>query len=136
MNEPEPLENLQSIIKAAEVELADTSPNGFSPEGFERLKQRISEFISQLTIESMRVAKRHQSDSISPAYVDRASEYLISGKSNRSQKLVEGLGSIIPGIGLATAGSMIQIGDFSSRGPIICVICILVGMPAFLFHLM
>ncbi len=136
MNQADPLSNLQSIIKAAEEELSKNSPKGFSQEGFERLKRRIAEFIGQLTIESMRVAKRHQSDSISPAYVDRASEYLVSGKSHRWQKLLEGLGSIILGIGLATAVSMILESKFSTRGVIISVVCIVAGMPAFMFHLM
>lgn len=136
MNDQEPHEKLDHIIKAAQSELPDTSPDGFSPEGYERLRQRINEYVRQLTNESMKIAKRHQSDSISPAYVDRAAEYLVSAGFNRWQKLVEGLGSIILGLGLAAAGSMIQSTSFSTRGLTFCVVCILVGMPAFMFHLM
>ncbi len=49
--------------------------------------------------------------------------------------MVEGLGSIILGIGLATAGTMDQTGDYTTRGVVLSVVCIIVGMPAFLFHL-
>jgi hypothetical protein len=136
MNDQEPHEKLNHIIKTAQSELTDASPDGFSPEGYERLRKRINEYVRQLTIESMKISKRHQSDSISPAYVDRAAEYLVSTRFNRWQKLVEGLGSIILGVGLAAAGSMIQSASFSTRGLILCVVCTLVGMPAFMFHLM
>jgi hypothetical protein len=87
-------------------------------------------------LESVRVARRHQSDSVSSAYVNRAAEHLASGKAARWQKIVEGLGAIILGIGLATAGSMIQLGVYTTRGVIISVVCIVVGMPAFMFHIM
>lgn len=131
-----PPSELESIIKQAELELGPKSPVPFSSEGFERLKQRIADYIGDLTGESVRVARRHQSDSVSPAYVDRAAEHLASGKSARWQKIIEGLGAIVLGIGLATAGSMIQLRDFSTGGVLISVVCIVLGMPAFMFHIM
>ena len=67
---------LDRIIRTAELELRQIHPGLFSPEGFHRLTERINEFIGELTIESVKVAKRHQSDSVSPAYVDQASEHL------------------------------------------------------------
>ena len=134
MGNPPP--ELESIKKEAELELGPNNPAPFSSEGFERLKQRIADYIGELTAESVRVARRHQSDTVSPAYVDRAAEHLASGKSHRWQKIIEGLGAIILGIGLATAGSMIQLRDFSTRGVIISIVCILLGMPAFMFHIM
>ena len=136
MSAPNPHLDLEKIIAAAEAELGQSTPKIFSEEGFDRLKQRIGEFIGELILESARVARRHQSDSVSSAYVDRAGEHLASGKASRWQKIVEGLGAIILGIGLATAGSMVQLGVYTTRGVIVSVVCIVVGMPAFMFHIM
>jgi histone H3/H4 len=65
MTDPPASAELERIIKAAEVELRQTNPGLFSPEGFQRLTERINEFIGDLTVESVRIAKRHQSDSVS-----------------------------------------------------------------------
>lgn len=94
MNDPSHSNELERIIRTAGVELQEIHPGLFSPEGFQRLKDRINDYIGELTVESVRVAKRHQSDSVSPAYVDQASEHLVSGKPTRWQKVVGGIGGI------------------------------------------
>lgn len=136
MSDPSTSSELERIIKAAELELRQIHPGLFSPEGFQRLKERINEFIAELTVESVKVAKRHQSDSVSPAYVDQASEHLASGKPARWQRVVGGIGGIILGVGLTAAGAMIQSAQYSTRGFVLSVVCILVGLPAFMFHIM
>jgi hypothetical protein len=136
MTDPEASSELERIIKTANVELRQIHPGLFSPEGFQRLTERISEFIGELTVESVKVAKRHQSDSVSPAYVDQASEHLASGKPARWQRVLGGIGGIVLGVGLTAAGSMIQSAQYSTRGFVLSVVCIVVGMPAFMFHIM
>ena len=136
MTDPPASAELEHIIKAAEVELRQIHPGLFSPEGFQRLTERINEFIGELTVESVRIAKRHQSDSVSPAYVDQASEHLASGKPAWWQRVLSGIGGIILGVGLTAAGSMIQSAQCSTRGVVFSVVCVLVGMPAFMFHIM
>src|SRR2546421_5313768 len=81
MTDPEASSELERIIKTAGVELQHIHPGLFSAEGFQRLKDRINEYIGELTVESVKVAKRHQSDSVSPAYVDQASEHLTVRKT-------------------------------------------------------
>ena len=93
MTDPEASSELERIIKTAGVELQHIHPGLFSAEGFQRLKDRIDEYIGELTVESVKVAKRHQSDSVSPAYVDQASEHLTSGKPARWQRVVGGIGN-------------------------------------------
>lgn len=100
MNEPQASTELERIIKTADVELQQLRPGLFSPEGFQRLTERINQYIAELTIESVKVSKRQQSDSVSPAYVDQASEHLVSGKPARWQKLIGGMGGILLGVGL------------------------------------
>lgn len=136
MTDPEASTELERIIKTAEVELRQIHPGLFSPEGFQRLTERINEYIGELTVESVKVAKRHQSDSVSPAYVDQASEHLTSGKPARWQRVLGGIGGIILGVGLTAAGAMIQSAQYSTRGVVLSVVCIVVGMPAFMFHIM
>src|SRR6266850_8217180 len=114
MNEPQTSTELERIIKTAEVELRKIHPGLFSPEGFQRLTERINEYIGELTVESVRVAKRHQSDSVSPAYVDQASEHLVSGKPARWQKVLGGIGGIVLGVGFAAVVSMIQSAQYST----------------------
>ncbi|HEX7720785.1 MAG TPA: hypothetical protein VF397_01420 [Pyrinomonadaceae bacterium] len=134
MADPPASIELERVIKSAEVELRQIHPGLFSPEGFQRLTERISEFIGELTVESVKVAKRHQSDSVSPAYVDQASEHLASGKTARWQRVFGGIGGIVLGVGLSAAASMIQSGQYSTRGFLLSIICIIVGIPAFMFH--
>jgi hypothetical protein len=136
MSDPDASTELERIIKTAQVELQRLHPGLFSPEGFQRLTERINEYIGELTVESVKVAKRHQSDSVSPAYVDRASEHLVSGKPAMWQRVLGGIGGIILGVGVAATGSMIQAAQYSTRGVILSVVCILVGLPAFMFHIM
>jgi hypothetical protein len=79
----DPLHSLEGIIRDAEKELGQGASKLFSEEGFEQLNERIAQYIGELTAESVRVARRHQADSVSPAYVDRAAEHLATGKSAR-----------------------------------------------------
>ena len=59
MNDPEASTELERIIKTAEVELRQIHPGLFSEEGFQRLTERIDKYIGELTVESVKVAKRH-----------------------------------------------------------------------------
>jgi len=136
MTEPPGSTELERIIKTAEVELRQIHPGVFSPEGFHRLTERINQYIGELTVESVKVAKRHQSDSVSPAYVDQASEHLVSGKPAMWRRVLGGIGGIILGVGVAAIGSMIQSAQYTTRGVVLSSVCILVGMPAFMFHIM
>lgn len=136
MTDPPASAELEHFIKAAEIELRQIHPGLFSPEGFQRLTERINEFIGELTVESVRIAKRHQSDSVSPAYVDQANEHLSSGKPARWQRVLSGIGGIILGVGLTAVGGMIQSAQYSTRGVLFSVVCIVAGMPAFMFHIM
>lgn len=94
MTDSEAPTELERIIKAAEVELRQIHPGLFSPEGFQRLTECINEFIGELTVESVKVAKRHQSDSVSPAYVDQAREHLTWGRPARWRRVLGGVGGI------------------------------------------
>jgi len=136
MSEAQSSTELERIIKSAEVELRHIHPGLFSSEGFHRLTERINEYIGELTVESVKVAKRHQSNSVSPAYVDQASEHLVSGRPAKWQKVVGGIGGMFLGVGFTGVVTMIQSAQYSTRGVVLSVACIVIGMPAFIIHIM
>jgi hypothetical protein len=55
MSDPQASNELERIIKTAEIELRQIHPGLFSPEGFNRLTERINEFIGELTVESVKL---------------------------------------------------------------------------------
>ena len=130
-----PHTEFEEILKKTEVELETVSAKPFSPDGFEKLRERIAVFIGELIAESIRVAKRHQSDSVSPAYVVRAAEHLASGRPAMWRRLMGGLGGLVAGVGLATFGTMIQQNAYTTRGVILAIVCIVVGLPFFMVHI-
>ena len=73
---------------------------------------------------------------MSPAYVDRAAEHLASGKPAMWRRLVGGIGGLVAGVGVATAGTMIQQNAYTTRGMIQSLVCIVIGLPAFVLHVM
>jgi hypothetical protein len=136
MADPEASSELERIIETAAVELRQIHPGLFSPEGFQRLTQRINEFVGDLTVESVKVAKRHRADSVSPAYVDQANEHLVSGKPSRWRRIVGGIGGIVLGSGLGVSATMVQSGQYTTRGFVLSMVCIIFGMPAFVVHIL
>jgi len=113
----------------------EVEPESFSHAGFQRLNQRIDEFGVELVKESIRVSKQHQSDSVSPAYVDRAAEHLALGKPAIWRRLVGSIGCLVFGVGLATAGSMILQNSYTGRGVVLTLGCIILGLPAFVYQM-
>lgn len=126
---------LEQLIKSIELEFRHIQPGLFSEETFARIRKRADEFTRELVLESLRISKRHQSDSVSPAYVDHAAEHLASGKTATWRRLVGGIGGLVCGVSLATAGTMIQQNLYTTRGVVLSLICIVVGLPAFIVHI-
>jgi hypothetical protein len=118
---------LQRLIKIAEEELSHTDPAPFSTPAFKRVKQKISEYTVELITESVRVARRHDSDSVSPSYVDRASEYLVSHSRNKTFRHMGTMGGILLGAVGSNVLSMITTHQFTLGGIVITVILTLVG---------
>jgi hypothetical protein len=119
--------DLQRLIKIAEEELSHTDPSPFSPSAFDRVKQKISEYTVELITESVKVARRHDSDSVSPSYVDRASEYLVSHSGNKTYRHLGTIGGILLGAVGSNVLSMITTHQFTLGGIIVTVILTLVG---------
>ena len=102
--------------KHDENELLNLDPYPFSPKAFKFLKDQISQYIKELVSESIRVSKRHRSDTVSIADIERASEYLIFSIRRKIFRHVGMLGGIFFGIALSTFISMWMISQYTKNG--------------------
>ena len=96
-----PRPSIEKTIQAAYVELQSVETHPFSALAFAALKDKISEYIVQLIMESIQVSKRHRSDTVSAAHVEQAADDLASGISRRFFRYVGAGGGILLGISLA-----------------------------------
>jgi len=118
--------SINKEILKANIEIDDPSP--FSPAAYSRLREKIAEYISQLVTESVKVSKRHQSDTVSAAHVERANEYLVSSSTRRIFKHLGTVGGILLGAAVSTFLSMAtSTGEFSMRGALISAALGIVG---------
>jgi hypothetical protein len=83
------------------VELQSVESHPFSPPAFSALKDKISEYIVQLIMESIQVSKRHRADTVSAAHVEQASDDLASGVSRRFFRYVGAGGGILLGTSIS-----------------------------------
>lgn len=107
---------LSHILRDAESRLASVEPTPFSPNAFATLREKINRYIIQLIDESLKVAKRYRSDTISAAHVDRAAEYLVSDTSRRFFRHLGTVGGIFLGAALSNLLSMATLGSYSGTG--------------------
>src|SRR5579871_1537870 len=96
-----PRPSIEKTIQAAYVELQSLESHPFSTAAFAALKDKISEHIVQLIMESVQVSKRHRADTVSAAHVEQASDDLASGVSRRFFRYVGAGGGILLGVSLA-----------------------------------
>lgn len=74
---------VKDFTKDAESKLKGVNTSPFSASALSILKAKISQYLSELIDESIKVSKRHRDDTVSAAHVERASEYLFSSTTRR-----------------------------------------------------
>jgi hypothetical protein len=135
MDNPQPVsEELERVLRLAKIEFQQVDHTPFSPEAFQRLTERIDGYIGELVTESGRVARRHNSDSISPSYVDEASQHLISRRTAKWHRLIGAIGGTIFGMGLTSIITMTVANNYSIRSVIVSVVALVVGLIALTYH--
>jgi histone H3/H4 len=101
-------DELQHILDVAETELQNIAPTPFSENAFVILKERISEFIVELMVESIKVTRRHRSEQVAPADVEHAAQYLVASSTRKTFRHMGTVGGILLGavgsnlLGMAT----------------------------------
>ncbi len=107
------------VVAQAEAQLREVSPSPFSPPAFGLLKANISEYVSELIGESIKVSKRHRADTVSAAHVERAAEYLVSSTSRRIYRHLGTVGGILLGAALSNMLAMTLTGQYTGVGTIL-----------------
>ena len=123
----EPRTELEQIIEIADRELQAVDHTPFSPKAFTRLKEKISEYAVQLITESVKRARRHQSENVSTSDVEHASQYLVSSTSHKFYKHMGTFGGLFLGTALSNVLSMITTNQFTLNGIIVTFILTLIG---------
>jgi hypothetical protein len=113
--------------------LTGVSAGPFSPQAFAALQDKINRYITQLVEESNKVAKRHQSDTISEKHVNTASDYLVSDTSRRFFRHLGTTGGILLGAGLSNLFSMVTVRNYTGWGVGVTTVGCIIG--AFLIAL-
>jgi hypothetical protein len=126
-------EKVKALILSAENEIQTVESTPFSPNAYSILRMKISEYISNLVDESIKVSKRHQADTVSSAHVRRASEYLVSSTSRQLFRHLGTVGGILLGASISAILTMVTEGRFTSFSIIASVLFGIIG--AFLIAL-
>lgn len=108
--------SLKILLQEIDQSLGNIDKQSFSRDAFNLLKQKILEYASHLIIESTKTANRHRADSISSSHVEKASEYLVVGSTNKLLTHLGTVGGIFLGAGISNLLSMITTSQFSMYG--------------------
>ena len=133
-----PRPSIEKTIQAAYVELQSVESHPFSAPAFAVLKDKISEHIVQLIMESVQVSKRHRADTVSAAHVEQASDDLASGVSRRFFRYVGAGGGILLGISLApflSVAASNQPAQYNIPGLVVSGVLAVLGTFMIAFHI-
>lgn len=126
---------LHQILRQIEERLSTVEATPFSPQAFANLKDKINRFVIQLMDESLKVASRSRSDTVSASHVDRASEYLFFDTSRRLFRHLGTVGGIFAGASLSNLLSMTTSGVYTLAGILVTTGLALVGGFLIAFHI-
>jgi DNA helicase TIP49 (TBP-interacting protein) len=104
---------LQQIIEITEQELRNAHETPFTPRAFDNLKEKLSEYSVQLIAEAVKLAKRHQSETVSSTHVEHASEYLVSSTSHKIYRHLGTVGGLLIGVAGSGFVSMFSTNQFT-----------------------
>ena len=118
---------VSAVLKDAEESLESVTHSPFSNPAFGTLKGKISQYVSELINESIKVSKRHKADTVSAAHVERASEYLVTSTSRRLYQHLGTVGGILLGASLSNILAMTLSGQYTGSGTIISAALGIIG---------
>jgi histone H3/H4 len=110
---------ISDLITAAEKELQSFGSAPFSEPAFATLKERVSQYIVELINEALKVAKRHQADTVSAAHVNRASDYLVSSSSRKIFRHLGTVGGILLGAAIGNVLAMTTSNQFTATSVLV-----------------
>lgn len=105
--------NLPSLLDDANKSLSKVENPSFSNNAYNLLKQKITNYISELVDESIKNSKREKADVVSASHVEKSSKYLVATNKNKTKQAIGTFGGFLLGgsisniIGMAIAGTVI-----------------------------
>jgi hypothetical protein len=109
-----PQDPIDAVVQYATSQLASVDPSPFSADAFEVLKQKVADYVRAVVTESMKMAKRHDADTISPTYVEDANRLLVSSSGRRWIRHLGTLGGILLGAALSNLLAMTTAEKYSA----------------------
>lgn len=125
---PVPTEReLQNHVGTTDQHSPCVSATPFSMKASKRLSEKIHEYSDQLTTESARVSRWHQSEQVSTADVDHAADYLFANRSRKPYRHMGTVGGILLGTGGSNVLAMITTHQYTLSGIIVTLVLTSVG---------
>jgi len=107
--------------------LQKINPTPFSANAFNHLNENISKYIIQLMTESIKVARRHQSEQVSPADVEHAAQYLGTTSTRKAYRHMGTVGGILLGAVGSNLISMTTTHQFTVEAILVTFALTLIG---------
>jgi hypothetical protein len=118
---------VEDALAKADARLQGLDGSPFSPAAFRLLKEKVGQHLHELVTESIKVSRGYQADTVSAAYVERASEYLVTSTNGRPVRHIGTVGGILLGAGLSTLLTMTIAGQFTKGGTLLSVVIGVIG---------
>jgi hypothetical protein len=104
-------------------------PRDFSDESLGVLLERQSEYVEELGLEAIRIARRAQADVVSAVDVERADQLVRSAERSRKGRIYETVGGVFLGGGLGQLYAQIALGEEATAvGWIVASLSAVVGL--------
>lgn len=123
------------LVVEAEQRLGEVDPGPFTPQAFELLRLKISAHISDLVLESSRIAKRRKADCVSAAHVEIASDHLGGSPAQQWHRHIGTVGGIFLGAAMSNFLAMVTTSQFSGDGVTLSATLAIVGAFAVAFQI-
>ena len=118
---------LRRVLEDAEAQLTSVDPSPYSTRAFSLLKEKIQEYVAELVSESVKVSRRHRADTVSAAHVQRASDFLITGRGRRFFRHIGTIGGILVGASVSVLTSMITSAKYNIESIVASVVFGIIG---------
>jgi hypothetical protein len=118
---PDPTLN-QTLVALQSALQTGRPPRDFSPESVGVLFERQTEYVEELGLEAIRIARRARADVVSAADVERADEVVRMNERSSRRRIYETLGGILLGGGLGQLYAQIALGqDATTVGWVVAI---------------
>jgi hypothetical protein len=124
---------IEEVQREAEAHLERLAAPTFSAAGFLAFREKITQYIADLSTESVKVSARHAADTVSAAHVEHAADFLVSSRARRLYRYYGMIGGILLGASISSFFDMTRLLQFPAGATLVAAAMGIVG--AFLLAL-